>query len=62
MRVNPIAIFPLLFACVACDVYWGFFQQGGTTKLFGSSFGLLGKDATYDYVVGNLLLIFCSLL
>ena len=29
----------------------GFYQQGGTTKLLGTSFAIPGQNATYDYVV-----------
>lgn len=42
----------LVAVALSAPLYWGFSQQGGTTKLIGSSFGVLGKDATYDYVVG----------
>ena len=51
MRIHWISLLPFLISPVISDAYWGFSQQGGITKLFGSSFGLLGKDATYDYVV-----------
>ena len=53
MRIHSISLLPFIISPVVSDAYWGFFQQGGTTKLFGSSFGLLGKDATYDYVVSR---------
>jgi len=32
-------------------VPFGFFQQSGHTKLLGTSFGILGQNAAYDYVV-----------
>ncbi|KAI4162703.1 MAG: hypothetical protein LQ342_003749 [Letrouitia transgressa] len=41
----------LVAVALSAPLYWGFSQQGGTTKLIGSSFGVLGKDATYDYVI-----------
>ena len=58
MQFTSISILPLFISCVACQAYTSFFQQDGTTKLLGSSFGLLGKNATYDYVVGNYLISF----
>ncbi|CAF9939106.1 MAG: hypothetical protein HETSPECPRED_001483, partial [Heterodermia speciosa] len=51
MRIHSISLLPFIISPVISDASWGFFQQGGTTKLFGSSIGLLGKDATYDYVI-----------
>ena len=51
MRLSRLVALLVPISSVSADVYWGFFQQGGTSKLFGSSFGLLGKDATFDYVV-----------
>ena len=31
-----------------------FVQQGAETRLFGSSFGILGVNTTFDYVVRSL--------
>jgi len=30
---------------------WGYFQSNGETKLLGTSFGAIGTNATYDYVI-----------
>lgn len=35
----------------------GFTQQNGRTRLLGSSFGVLGLNATFDYVVRKRLLL-----
>jgi hypothetical protein len=32
-------------------VPFGYYQSSGQTKLLGTSFGILGQDAAYDYVV-----------
>ena len=53
MRIHSISLLPLIISPAISDAYWGFFQQGETAKLFGNSFGLLGKDATYDYVAST---------
>ena len=51
----------LLLACSACvPTTWsapGFTQQNGRTRLIGSLFGVLGINATFDYVVCDFLLI-----
>ena len=31
----------------------GYFYQNGQTRVLGSSFGLLGTNATFDYVVST---------
>ncbi len=50
----------LLLACSASiPTAWsapGFTQQNGIIRLIGSSFGVLGINATFDYVVCNFLL------
>ena len=40
----------------------GYTQQNGRTRLIGSSFGVLGINATFDYVVRRCLLNGCLLL
>ena len=53
----------LLAAAVICNAAptrFEFYQSGGTTKLLGTAFGLIGKDATYDYVVSGILDTFTS--
>ena len=62
MQFTFISILPLFISCVACQAYTSFLQQDGTTKLLGSSFRLLGKNATYDYVVGTYIIPFHNLL
>lgn len=32
---------------------FGYNQVNGVTQLIGSSFGVLGRDATFDYVVNH---------
>ncbi|KAL9039526.1 MAG: hypothetical protein Q9214_004840 [Letrouitia sp. 1 TL-2023] len=52
MQLNILFIeLNVVAAALSAPLYWGFFQQSGTTKLIGSSFGVIGKDATYDYVI-----------
>lgn len=43
----------LSFSCclLSCAAEWGYYQENGQTKLLGSSFGTLGMNATFDYVV-----------
>lgn len=38
----------------AQSAIFGFTQQNGRTRLVGSSFGVLGINATFDYVVRDL--------
>lgn len=45
----------LLYACL-CHLslaFSGFSKVGGHIKLLGSSFGVLGKNETFDYVVSG---------
>ena len=41
----------IIASTFAAPTDWGFYRQDGKTKLFGTAFGLIGKDETYDYVV-----------
>lgn len=45
----PLTLFP---SGVLSDLF-AYTLPNGQTKLVGSSFGLLGVDATFDYVVRN---------
>ena len=49
--MREFLILGFIAAICAAPTQWRFYQQGGTTKLLGTAFGLIGKDATYDYVV-----------
>ena len=42
------------FASAALSQNFGYTQQG-QTRLIGSSFGVIGRNATFDYVVCKLL-------
>ena len=43
-----------LFGPVSALLY-DYYQQDGVTRLIGSSFGVLGVNQTYDYVVCGIL-------
>lgn len=52
----PSMYFPSLLTCAASisaalSTNHAFTQQNGRTRLLGSSFGVLGLNGTFDYVV-----------
>ena len=45
------AVLSACFFCLACGQF-GYYRTGDGQRLVGSSFGLPGGNATFDYVVG----------
>ena len=51
LGVLGFAIFLSALLVHGCEAFPGYTQQNGRTRLLGSSFGVLGVNATFDYVV-----------
>ncbi|KAL8833982.1 MAG: hypothetical protein Q9170_003984 [Blastenia crenularia] len=49
--MSPMELSFVLLALTTLSSSQGFTQQGGRTRLLGSSFGILGLNATFDYVI-----------
>ena len=55
--MKPVRLCTLfyLYLVGAAFAQFGYYRSGAGYKLVGSSFGLLGLNATYDYVVSRAL-------
>ena len=54
LTMNFLYLLPLtLFPSGVLSDFFAYKQQNGQTKLAGSSFGVLGIDAAFDYVVSS---------
>ncbi|MCJ1449298.1 MAG: hypothetical protein MMC23_009818 [Stictis urceolatum] len=51
LGVLGFAIFLSALLVHGCEAFPGYTQQNGRTRLLGSSFGVLGVNATFDYVI-----------
>ena len=62
MKNSPLSLLALcVYPLVTISVPFGYTQVNGVTKLLGSSFGVIGIDTTFDYVVSSIIASCCCL-